>query len=134
MAESNGLEQQELEHRRKAAAAIVRTLAENHDGEQLPLFTQRDGSHSAVQFGWDCQELVVRTGTRKSEQEEKDSLGDGRGKIGHVQIEARLNTSLDTILRYQAAKKRDWYRAIKELRSLVREKCDGNAGGKGGLT
>jgi len=104
------LEQQELEHRRKAAAAIVRTLAENHDGEQLPLFTQRDGSHSAVQFGWDCQELVVRTGTRKSEQEKRDSLGDERSKIGHVLIEAKLNTSLDTVVRYQAAKKRDWYR------------------------
>jgi len=130
VAESNGLEKQELEHRRKAAAAIVRTLAENHDGDQLPLFTQRDGSHSAVQLGWDCQELVVRTGTRKSEHEEKDSLGDGRGKIGHVQIEARLNTSLDTILRYQAAKRRDWYRAINELRSLQRERRERMLAGK----
>jgi hypothetical protein len=49
-------------------------------------------------------------------------LGDRRGKSGHVQIEARLNTSLHTILRYQAAIKRDMYRAIAELRSRQRER------------
>jgi hypothetical protein len=36
----------------------------------------------------------------------------------HVQIEAKLNTSLDTILRYQAALKRDLYRAIAALRAI----------------
>ena len=125
LAEENGLETQELAHRRKATAAILRTLAENYDGEQLPLFTQRDGSHSAVQFGWDCEELVVRTGTRNSQQEDEVSSKDRErtGKSGHVQIEARLNTSLDTILRYKAAIKRDLYRAIKELRSLQRERA-----------
>ena len=34
------------------------------------------------------------------------------------QIEAKLNTSLDTILRYQAALKRDLYRAIAALRAI----------------
>jgi len=115
---------QELAQRRQAATAILRTLAENYDGEQLPLFTQRDGSDSAVRLGWDCQELVVRTGTRNSEQEDEGSSRgrDSKGKVGHVQIEARLNTSSDTILRYQTAIKRDLYRAIAELRSLQRER------------
>jgi hypothetical protein len=98
------------------------TLAENYDGEQLPLFSERDGSHSAVQLGWDCQELVVRTGTRNSEEEEQEISKDRRGKVGHVQIEARLNTSLDTMLRYQAAINRDLYRALGELRSMQRER------------
>jgi hypothetical protein len=40
-----------------------------------------------------------------------------------VHIEARLNTSLDTILRYQAAIKRDLHRAITELRSRQRERA-----------
>jgi hypothetical protein len=35
-----------------------------------------------------------------------------------LQIEAKLNTSLDTILRYQAALKRDLYRAIAALRAI----------------
>jgi hypothetical protein len=124
-AELDGGGMQELAQRRKAAAAVLRTLAENYDGDQLPLFTQRDGSDSAVQLGWDCQELVVRTGTRNSEQEDEASPKnrDRKGKVGHVQIEARLNTSLDTILRYRAAINRDLYRAIAELRSRQRERA-----------
>jgi hypothetical protein len=122
LAEGNGWEMQALAHRRQATAAIMTTLAENYDGEQLPLFSERDGSHSAVQLGWDCQELVVRTGTRNSEEEEQEISKDRRGKVGHVQIEARLNTSLDTMLRYQAAINRDLYRALGELRSMQRER------------
>jgi hypothetical protein len=45
------------------------------------------------------------------------------GKVCHVQIEARLNTSLDTILRYRAAINRELYRAIAELRSRQRERA-----------
>jgi len=122
LTEGNGWEMQALAHRRDAAAAILNTLAENYDGEQLPLFSERDGSHSAVQLGWDCQELVVRTGTRNSEEEDQEISKDRRGKVGHVQIEARLNTSLDTMLRYQAAINRDLYRALAELRSMQRER------------
>jgi hypothetical protein len=122
LAEENGWEMQELAHRGEAAAAILNTLAENYDGEQLPLFTAPDGSHSALRFGWDCQELVVRTGTRNSEEEDQEISNDRRGKVGHVQIEARLNTSLDTMLRYRAAISRDLYRALGELRSIQRER------------
>ena len=122
LAEENGWEMQALAHRRQATVAIMNTLAENYDDEQLPLFSERDGSHSAAQLGWDCRELVVRTGTKSSEEED-DGIHDGRrGKIGHVQIEARLNTSLDTMLRYQAAINRDLYRALGELRSMQRER------------
>jgi hypothetical protein len=125
-AEENGWEMRELAHRTKAAAAILTTLAENYDGEQLPLFTEPDGSHSAVKLGWDCQELVVRTGTRNSEENEGIRKDNRRGKVGHVQIEARLNTSLDTLLRYHAAIKRDLYDALKELRSTQRERREKN--------
>jgi len=122
LAEENGWEMEALAHRRQATVAIMNTLAENYDGEQLPLFSERDGSHSAVQLGWDCQELVVRTGTKNSEDEEQEISKDRRGKVGHVQIEARLNTSLDTMPRYQAAINRDLYRALGELRSMQRER------------
>jgi hypothetical protein len=122
LAEENGWEMQAFAHRRQATAAILNTLAENYDGEQLPLFSERDGSHSAAQLGWDCQELVVRTGTRNSEEENEEISEERRGKVGHVQIEARLNTSFDTILRYQASINRDLYRALAELRSMQRER------------
>jgi hypothetical protein len=50
-----------------------------------------------------------------------DGLGDKNGKTGHVQIEAKLGTSLDTILRYQTTLKRDLYRVIAELRPKPRD-------------
>jgi hypothetical protein len=111
----NGWEMEEVTNRRKAAKAILCAVAERFDEDQLSLFTKGDGSHSAARLGWDCQELIVRTGTRNSEQDESFS-GDKTDKSGHVQIEAKLTTSLDTILRYQAALKRDFYRAIAALR------------------
>ena len=123
-AKESGLEVQELAQRRKGATAILTTLAENYDSEQLPLFTGRDGSQSAAQFGWDCQELVVRTGTSKSQEESVGIREDRREKIGHVQIEAKLNTSLDTLLRYHATINNDLYRALKELRTVQRERRD----------
>jgi hypothetical protein len=130
LAKANGGETQELTRRSQAPAAILKTLAENYVGEQLPLFTEPDGSRSAVQFGWDCQELVVRTGTRNSDEENEGIGNDRRGKVGHVQIEAKLNTSLDTILRYHAAKSRDLYRALGELRSIQRERREESAAGE----
>jgi hypothetical protein len=118
---ANSWEMQELANQRKASGAILRSLAENYDGEQLPLFDEPDGSPSAARLGWDCQELIVRTGTRNCSQESADSLGDKMGKTGHVQIEAKMNTSLDTIPRYQAALRGDLYRAIATLRAKPRE-------------
>lgn len=131
---ANGWEVQELANGRKASKAILKTMADNYDGEQLPLFDQADASGSAAQLGWVCQELVVRTGTRNSEQERESVLGDRNGKVGHVQIEAKLNTSLDTILRYQAALKRDLYRAIVALRAGQGYRRDGSETGDHGRT
>jgi hypothetical protein len=116
-AEVNGWQLQELVHRSKAPAAILKTLAENHDG-QLPLFTEQNGLQSAAGLGWECEELVVRTGTSNSEQAEAGPLGDRKDRDGHVLIEAKLNNSLNTALRYQAAVKRDLRDTIKLLQDL----------------
>jgi hypothetical protein len=43
-------------------------------------------------------------------------------KTNHRSIEAKLTSSLDTILRYQSAIKRDLYRALAELREIRRER------------
>lgn len=110
-----GWEVEEITNRREAAKAILRAVTERYDEDQLSLFTNGDGSHSAARLGWDCQELIVRTGTRNSEQD-KSLPKDTTDKSGQVQIEAKLTTSLDTILRYEAAIKRDLYRAIGALR------------------
>jgi hypothetical protein len=113
---ANRWESQELANRENAAA-FTRALAENHDEQQLPLFTRGDGSHSAAQLGWVCEELVIQSGSRNSELNygsySKDRKKD---KAGHVIIQAKLGSGLDAVLRYQAALKRDLYRAIAALR------------------
>ena len=66
---------QEISNRRQAAKAILQGVAENYDEEQLPLFTTAGGSNSAAQLGWDCQGLIVRTGSKNFEREESRSAG-----------------------------------------------------------
>ncbi len=116
---ANDLEIQELTNRREASKAIMKSLGENYD-EEIPLFSQWDGSPSPARLGWDCRELTVRRGTTDSEQEKEDS-GDRNSKAGHVQIEAKMTTSLDAVLRYQAAIKRDLYRAVAAARYTARQ-------------
>ena len=115
---------QEITNRRNAAKAILRAVADNYDGERLSLFTTAEGADSAAQLGWDCQELVVRTGSRNFKNFEQDQpmMMDKTGKSGQVQIEAKLNTSLDSILRYETALKKDLYRALRTLGEIQRQR------------
>jgi hypothetical protein len=120
---ANECEIQELANRREASKAMMKSLAESYDDEKLNLFNRWDGSASPALLGWACDELTVRSGTTTSEQE-KENATDRNSKAGNVQIEAKLTTSLDTILRYEAAIKRDLYRAITALRDIRRDRCD----------
>ena len=120
---ANDLEIQECANRREASKAIMKSLAESYDDEKLHLFHRWDGSASPARLGWDCHELTLRTGTTNSEREKASSM-DRNSKAGHVQIEAKLTTSLDTILRYEAAIKRDLYRALTALREIRRDRRD----------
>ena len=56
-----------------------------------------------------------------------DKLGK-TDKTGDVQIEVKLNTSMDSILRYQAALKRDLYRAIRTLREIQQQRREWREG------
>jgi len=117
---ANQWEGQELDNR-KNSAAFIRALAENYHEQQLPLFTRGDGSTSEAQSGWVCEELVIQSGSRNSEQEYGSGLRDrnNKDKAGHVLIQAKLGSGLDTAMRYQAAAKRDVYRAIAALRKAT---------------
>jgi hypothetical protein len=121
--ELNVWKSQEITNRRNAAKAILRAVAENYNAERLPLFTTADGADSAAQLGWDCQELIVRTGSRNFEQDKLLGMSmDKNWKSGQVQIEAKLNTSLDSILRYETALKRDLFRALRTLGEIQRQR------------
>ena len=120
----DGWAMQDFANRRAAAQAIVKAAADNSDERHLPFFTEGNGSQSAAQAGWACDELVIRSGTRNVEQEDTLSEPDTKATSGQVLIEARLKPSLEATVRYQANLKKDFYRAITMLRDLQREKVD----------
>jgi hypothetical protein len=113
---ANEWEISEIRHRRQAGEAILRAVAENYSDEQMSLFTKDDGTRSAASLGWDCQELIIRTGS--SERDFEEFSREKKDKAGNVLIEARLTNSLDSVLRYQSALKRDLYRAIAALADI----------------
>jgi hypothetical protein len=115
----------EIEHRRQAGKALVGAVIDSFDNDQLDLFDKYAEHKSPVTRGWDCESLVVRTATIASEGPEKLSLHP-ESKSGHVQLEAKLCSSLDTVLRYQATIRRDLYRALSALREIRRERREGS--------
>jgi hypothetical protein len=112
----NGWDVAELANRRRAARGVITKLEENGGDDQLQLFSAFDDDKAALRHGWHCQELVIRSGTNNVEND--SSLSSANTKGGHLQIEAKLSSSLDAVLRYQAAIKRDLYRAIAVLRDM----------------
>jgi hypothetical protein len=116
----NVWELEEIQDGRKAAKSLVMAVARNSDG-QFPLFASRTDSQSGA-LGWDCQDVVIRSGSANSEAEGDPRDGEKTGNTKQLEIVARLATSMDTILRYETAIKRDLYRAIGALREMRRER------------
>jgi hypothetical protein len=121
---TNGWDVAELMNRRRAARAVIKKLEENGGDDQLQLFSAFDDEKAALRHGWHCQELVIRSGTKNVEND--TSFSNANTKGGHLQVEAKLSSSLDAVLRYQAAIKRDLYRAIAVLRDMRDNKQGGS--------
>jgi hypothetical protein len=119
-----GWAMQDFADRRDAAQAIVRAAADNSNDRQLPFFTEGNGTRSAAQAGWDCHEVLIQSGTSDVDQDQALTDSDSKSKSGHLVIEAKLTPSIETTARYQAAVKKDFYRAIDVLRELQRERVD----------
>jgi hypothetical protein len=94
---------QEYQHRRGSAERIIAAPASRCDEGQIPLFPPKPDAPSMEQLGLDCGELIVHSGTSLSEHEDPDSLSERSGKIGHLVLEAKLVSSAETVLRYQAS-------------------------------
>ena len=108
---AQGWELQEIGNRRKASKALLRRFVEKSENAQLPLFSNNVFSDPpAVPLGWDCREVVLRASSKKSEEDKETS--------GHGQMEVRLTSSMETILRYETTLKRDLYRAIPMLQAV----------------
>ena len=109
------LEFLEVKNRANAATAILNGLRENVEAQALSFF-------AADQQGWSARELSVRTGSRN--REEETVIGEKIDKTGHVIVEAKMSSSLDTLLRYGASIRRDFYKALEVLRQLQQERLE----------
>jgi len=92
-----------------------------------------------VDRGWDCERIVVRAIAADDQENSNTSHGPGvlQGQVintvrtsqnnhhqsgGHLEVQAVLGSSLDTMTRYRSALKRDLYRAIETLRTIQAER------------
>ena len=114
--ETIALDLVELGRGRKAADAVITALDNADAGDQL---LTADGE-TKKRRGWACSELTVRTAVTNMEKDEL--CQSANNKTGHVQMEAKLTTSLDTLLRYHSAIRRDMYRAIATLQGMQRDR------------
>ncbi len=89
--------------------------------------------------GWDCERMVVRAVAGKDQRHSNTTLSPGvfQGQVipavkssqnsnrqegDHLEIEAVMGSALENVTRYQTKLKRDFYRAMKELRKLQAER------------
>src|ERR1019366_4016760 len=92
--------------------------------------------------GWDCERMVVRavagndkrySTTRcgptvvqgQAVQALKTSQNNDNQQGDHLEIEAVMGSTLESVTRYQAKLKRDLYRAIETLRKMQAERREG---------
>lgn len=110
-----GWELEDIANRQKASRELLRRFIHNSQDEQLSSLSSDDGRPAAFS-AWECQGAVLRA---RSKGHGEDLLSDEREtKDGGSEMELRITTAMDTILRYQTSLKRDFYRAIQTLHSL----------------
>ena len=136
-----GLETRELARRREAGDEVDRVF---HSDLDLPI----SNWDLPIDRGWDCERIVVRAVAGKDNRTCNAQRGPAmyQGQIvnavqrsqntdtqeaGHLEVEAVMGSSLEKIVRYQSALKRDLYRAIeiwRELQAQRREREEAEAG------
>ena len=114
---ANDCEFAEFANRGTAARAIAQAFASNDLAHPL---VSDNGSESGAHLGWDCDQMVIRRGSSGADSED-DMEREASVRQAHVGVVVTLKNSTETILRYQAAIKRDLYRAIATLRGMKRE-------------
>jgi hypothetical protein len=110
-----GWELEDIANRQEASRELLRRFIHNSQDPQLSSLSSEDG-HFAAFSTWDCQGAVLRA---RSKGHGEDLLSNEReSKDGGSEMELRITTALDTILRYQTSLKRDFYRALQMLHSF----------------
>ena len=120
----------EISKRSESSEAILELFTDSSHAFPDPFSGRRD---KLQRIGWstiECRELLLTTdGSSKAEEltvASKDK--EIEKKSDRIQIQAKLGSAADTILRYQNAWRRDLYRAINMLRSLQSGREGGEMG------
>jgi hypothetical protein len=109
-----------LRSRRKSSRDVFQGLVAENLSSKSKLDRLDDQEAALGSDGWDYTELLVRKG-RSSESSNSTNISKRDVKAGeevHIQVEAKLATSLETSMRYSAMIRRDLHRAIDQLKSL----------------
>ena len=129
---AEGLAVQELLRRQELSDDVDGIF---HKDLELPI----SGWDLPLDRGWDCERIVVRAVAGKDTSNSSASRGpavfqnqvvnavqtlqnNNHRKVGHLEVEAVLGSSLEKMTRYQSALKRDLYRAIETLRTVQAER------------
>ena len=126
IAEAGEFEARQLGIRNRTTKVIMQAFAEQSE-DKLPLGEQNIRNKLQT---LECKELLLRMAVAENQEEVSGLDDEGREQNRtHIQVEARLGSSLDTTLRYISALKRDLYRAIDKLESLQRSRIVPNKDG-----
>ena len=108
-----GLESAELKSRTSNSQSLIQGL-------QCSLISQGLHYSSALEQGWEAQELTIHAGGRDKTKSGYSS----HDKTENAIVDVKLTTRLDTILRYRTTIQRDFYRALATLQELQRERLE----------
>jgi hypothetical protein len=129
---TEGLESRERSRRQELSGKVDGVF---HKTLHLPI----NDFDLPLDCGWDCERLVVRAVSGKTDGRSyassapamvqnqlltthRKSTNNRSRETGHLELEAVLASSLATLTRYRSALKRDLYRAFKELRAVQKER------------
>jgi hypothetical protein len=128
------LESRELARREQAMDPLLGLFESKLE---LPI----DAGDIPIDHGWSCEKLIVRAVTREDNSstngrrqpaidrnrwvEQVKTVSDSQERHGdHLEVEAVLGSTVETLSRYGRALRNNLYRALKELRILRGEERD----------
>lgn len=115
------LEMRRLKYREKSAEIVFQTIAAECEVDKLSKLTRDDDLLRGARVGWECTELNITSSNRTFAEESSEH----EQTQGNILVQAKVNTGIETIVRYEKSLRNDFYRAMDVLRRLQ---------GKNGIT
>jgi hypothetical protein len=137
---AENLELRRLRRREKSAEIVFQTLAAERETDDLSKLTRANDFADGARVGWECTELKIIASNRKLAEEinggdyKRTGVNDPRTSLsqstcsksdqshGSILVEAKVNTGIESISRYERSLRRDFYRAMDILRRLKGKK------------